>query len=58
MLKVPQVLEVVAFQIQSDSLVVRETGEHLIKYVVILLVGQGTNDPRLVQEVAVDLGSV
>lgn len=40
------------------SFVVRQSSEHLIKNMVIFFIGKWPDDPRLIEKVAVDLGSV
>lgn len=40
------------------SFLLSETGEHLVEYVIVLLVGQRVHHARLVQEITMYLGPV
>ena len=56
--EVAQIVDRVAFEAETGAFLLRETGQHLIENVVVFLVIERAHHPRLIQEVAVDLGPV
>ena len=57
-IEVAQIVDRVAFQAEPSALFSRQSGQHLVEYVVVLLLIQRTYHARLIQKVAVDLGPV
>ena len=56
--EVAQIVDRVAFEAEPGALFGRQSGQHLVEYVVILLLIQRTYHARLIQKVAVDLGPI
>ena len=48
----------IAFQAESGPLFRRQSGQHLVENVVVLLLSQRPDHTGLVQEVTVDLGPI